>query len=77
MSLKGIAVYGHNFLNKFSMVVCSTWKVKMFLQIAVPVFLLLVRIRFLRKKSIAAIIRSNTVEKLLKLWENLGNWILN
>ena len=46
MSLEGTAVGQDKFTYKFSMTVCSTWKIKMFLWVAKLVFSLLPRVSF-------------------------------
>ena len=48
------------------MVVCSTWKVTMFLRVAVLVFLFLARIRFPKNESISSIVRKRYSGEVLK-----------
>ena len=71
MPFEGIGVCQHKFVHRFSMVVCSTWKVKMFLWVAVLLLLFLTRIHFPRTKSMAAIIWSRYGNKILKMVRKL------
>ena len=45
---------------------CSTWKVTMFLRVAVLVFLFLARLRFLKSESISSIVRRRYSGEILK-----------
>ena len=50
----------------YGMAVCSTWKVTMFLRVAVLVFLFLARIRFPKNESISSIVRKRYSGEVLK-----------
>ena len=54
LSLEVIAIC--QLIEWYGMVVCSTWKVTMFLRVAVLVFLFLARIRFPENESISSIV---------------------
>ena len=67
MSLKGITFCQHKFFHKFSMVFCSSWKVKMFYEWLWWCFWSC----FQRTKSIATIIQSRYGDKILKMVRKL------